>query len=181
LCPSLSIPLWNSVYLWAFIPPQSIAVSRRLSVPFRTDRFCPWQICLASAPAAARREALTLMSGALSLLANAVIAYDTWKLDEHIQAWELSGRTMPSPDILAHIAPVAFGHINFGRVYRFPIERHAGRLVPSMPAALVKRRNYPSPVHRERHSRPKPVRGSACRALVSPASHSLGLLARAAH
>jgi TnpA family transposase len=83
-----------------------------------------------------RREELSLISGALTLLTNAVIAYNTWKLNEVIEARRLTGRALPPDEILAHIAPVSFGHINFRGIYRFPLERYVDRLVPSMPVAL---------------------------------------------
>jgi len=41
---------------------------------------------------------------------------------------------LPSDEILAHIAPIAFGHINFPGIYRFPLERYVDQLVPSVPA-----------------------------------------------
>jgi hypothetical protein len=76
------------------------------------------------------------MSGALTLLTNSVIAYNTWKLNEVIEARRSAGLGLPSDEILAHIAPIAFGHINFRGVYRFPLERYVDRLVPSMPVPL---------------------------------------------
>lgn len=82
-----------------------------------------------------RREELNVISGALTLLTNAVVAYNTWKLDEHLEARRRAGRSLPSDEILAHIAPIAFGHINFRGIYRFPLERYVDRLVPSMPTA----------------------------------------------
>ena len=39
--------------------------------------------------------------------------------------------SVPSDDILAHVAPVAFSHINFRGIYRFPIEQYLNRLLPS--------------------------------------------------
>jgi hypothetical protein len=39
--PPLSMPLWELGYLEPFCPPLSIAVSGRLSVPFRADSFLP--------------------------------------------------------------------------------------------------------------------------------------------
>ena len=82
-----------------------------------------------------RREELTVISGALTLLTNAVVAYNTWKLDEHLESRRRAGKSLPADEILAHIAPIAFGHINFRGIYRFPLERYVDRLVPSMPAA----------------------------------------------
>lgn len=82
-----------------------------------------------------RRDELATISGALTLLTNAVVAYNTWKLDEHLEARRRAGKSVPSDEILSHIAPIAFGHINFRGIYRFPLERYVDRLVPSMPAA----------------------------------------------
>ncbi len=80
-----------------------------------------------------RREELALISGALTLLTNAVVAYNTWKLNDVVEGRRKAGRPVPTDDILAHIAPIAFGHVNFRGIYRFPLERYVDRLVPSMP------------------------------------------------
>lgn len=37
-----------------------------------------------------------------------------------------------SDEILAHITPIAFRHINFQGIYRFPLERYLARLLPSV-------------------------------------------------
>jgi Tn3 transposase DDE domain len=74
-----------------------------------------------------------MISGALTLLTNAVIAYNTWKLHQVIERCRESGQSVPSDDILAHIAPIEFRHINFQGTYRFPLERYLDRLVPSFP------------------------------------------------
>ena len=78
-----------------------------------------------------RRDELVLISGALTLLTNAVIAYNTWKLQEVLGRRRAAGRSIPSDTILAHIAPVAFSHINFRGIYRFPIEQYLHRLLSS--------------------------------------------------
>jgi hypothetical protein len=44
------------------------------------------------------------------------------------------GRPVPADEILAHIAPIAFRHINFNGTYRFPIERYLDRLLSSVSA-----------------------------------------------
>ena len=80
-----------------------------------------------------RREELALISGALTLLTNAVVAYNTWKLNDVVEGRRKAGRPVPTDDILAHVAPIAFGHVNFRGIYRFPLERYVDRLVPSMP------------------------------------------------
>lgn len=79
-----------------------------------------------------RRDEKILISGALTLLTNAVIAYNTWKLHEVLERRRVAGRDVPPETILAHIAPVGFRHINFHGVYRFspgpiPLPPHAVR------------------------------------------------------
>jgi hypothetical protein len=68
----------------------------------------------------------------LTLLTNAVIAYNTWKLHQVLERSREAGQPVPSDAILAHIAPIAFRHINFQGIYRFPLERYLGRLLPSV-------------------------------------------------
>jgi hypothetical protein len=72
-----------------------------------------------------------MISGALTLLTNAVITYNTWKLHQVLERRKACGRPVPSDEILAHIAPIAFRHINFHGTYRFPPERYLDRLLPS--------------------------------------------------
>ena len=73
-----------------------------------------------------------MISGALTLLTNAVIAYNTWKLHQVLERSREAGHPVPSDAILAHIAPIAFRHINFQGIYRFPLERYLDRLLPSL-------------------------------------------------
>jgi hypothetical protein len=62
-----------------------------------------------------------MISGALTLITNAVIAYNTWKLHQVLERCREAGQGVPSDEILAHIAPIAFRHINFQGIYRFPL------------------------------------------------------------
>jgi len=80
-----------------------------------------------------RREELALISGALALLTNAVVAYNTWKLHEVVEGRRRTGRSVPADRILAHIAPIGFRHINFRGIYRFPLDRYVDRLLPAAP------------------------------------------------
>ena len=78
-----------------------------------------------------RGDEKVLISGALTLLTNAVIAYNTWKLHQVVERRRAAGKPVPAHDILAHISPIGFRHINFHGVYRFPLERYLDRLMPS--------------------------------------------------
>jgi hypothetical protein len=80
-----------------------------------------------------RRDERIMISGALTLLTNAVIAYNIWKLHKVLERRKASGRPVPPDEILAHVAPIAFRHINFHGVYRFPVERYLDQLLPSAP------------------------------------------------
>ena len=67
-----------------------------------------------------RQDEKVMISGALTLLTNAVIAYNTWKLHEVLERSKAAGHPVPSDEMLTHIAPIAFRHINFQGTYRFP-------------------------------------------------------------
>jgi hypothetical protein len=51
------------------------------------------------------------------------IAYNTRKLHQVLERSREAGQPVPSDEILAHIAPIAFRHINFPGIYRFPLDR----------------------------------------------------------
>ena len=126
---------WDSVYLcdYAAQPPFRRSVNRILvrgesvhqlervihAGPIRVDR-------------GRRRDEKVMISGALTLLTNAVIAYNTWKLHQVLERSRETGQPVPSDAILAHVAPIAFRHINFQGIYRFPLERYLARLLPSL-------------------------------------------------
>ena len=132
--------LWDAVYLcdYAAQPSFRRTVNRLLvrgesvhqlervihAGPIRYDR-------------GRRRDEKIMISGALTLLTNAVIAYNTWKLHQVIERCKQAGQSVPSDAILAHIAPIAFRHINFQGIYRFPLERYLDRLLPSAPSQLI--------------------------------------------
>jgi TnpA family transposase len=112
---------WDSVYLcdYAAPPPFRRSVNRILvrgesihqlervihAGPIRVDR-------------GRRRDEKVMISGAPTLLTNALIAHNTWKLNHVLELSREAGRPAPSDEILAHIAPIAFRHINFQGIYR---------------------------------------------------------------
>ena len=91
------------------------------------------QICTQPLPAkrGRRTEELIATSGALTLLTNCVMAWNTQRLQRAVE--RESQRTAPrySIDALRSIGPVGHRHINFRGTYRFPVERYADRLVAS--------------------------------------------------
>lgn len=75
-----------------------------------------------------RIEELISTSGALSLVSNCVMAWNTMKLQRAMERMT----DLPAAQMIAalrEIGPVGFRHINFRGTYRFPVERYAERLL----------------------------------------------------
>jgi hypothetical protein len=62
---------------------------------------------------------------------------NTWKLHQVLERSREAGKPVPSDEVLAHIVPIAFRHIDFQGIYRFPLDRYLDRLVPSVPQKVV--------------------------------------------
>jgi Tn3 transposase DDE domain len=90
------------------------------------------QICAQALPAkrGRRAEELIATSGALTLVTNCVMAWNTMRLQ---RAVDRETRTTPARDCinaLKSIGPVGHNHINFRGTFSFPVDRYAERLVP---------------------------------------------------
>jgi len=89
------------------------------------------QICTQPLPAKRGRRAEELIAtpGALTLVTNCVMAWNTQRLQRAVD--RESHRVAPrySIDALTSIGPVGHKHINFRGTYRFPVERYAARLL----------------------------------------------------
>jgi hypothetical protein len=80
----------------------------------------------------AQREELVDLNRHQRLLTNAVIAYNTWScIKQSSAAAPLADLSVPTEEVLAHVAPIGFRHINFQGVYRFALDRYLDRLIPS--------------------------------------------------
>jgi len=77
-----------------------------------------------------RTEELIAQSGALSLVTNLVMAWNTHQMQATLDRWRAQGREI-DPQILHHITPMGFEGINFGGILVFPLERYRSRLLPS--------------------------------------------------
>ena len=73
---------------------------------------------------------LGVVSGALALMTNIVMAFNAGQLQKSVDA-EVAHETELSDCITAleHVGPVAYGHINFRGTYAFPIDRYAARIL----------------------------------------------------
>jgi len=73
---------------------------------------------------------LGVISGALTLVTNAVMTWNAARLQKAVDSELAIGTERAiSVDALSHIGPVAHAHINFRGSYRFPVERYAARLL----------------------------------------------------
>jgi TnpA family transposase len=73
---------------------------------------------------------LGVISGALTLVTNAVMTWNATRLQRAVEAESAMGESRAvSVAALSHIGPVAYAHINFRGTYRFPVERYAARLI----------------------------------------------------
>ncbi len=71
-----------------------------------------------------------MISGALTLVTNAVMTWNAARLQKAVDAEAALGAARTaSVDALSYIGPVAYAHINFRGTYRFPVERYAARLL----------------------------------------------------
>jgi TnpA family transposase len=88
-----------------------------------------------------RQEELVAISGALTLLANVVMAWMTHHIQRVLDAWHHAGTRRVEVDQLRHIAPVHVQGINFRGVLRFPVARYRHRLIRTTPSRARRRAN----------------------------------------
>jgi len=82
-------------------------------------------------PAQARRvDEMQAVADALSLLANIVMAWNTTQMQTILNSWANRRQIIP-PGIIGKIAPTRLHGINLRGVFRFPVERYAGEILPS--------------------------------------------------
>jgi hypothetical protein len=85
-----------------------------------------------SIPVARGRDPMELgvISGALTLVTNAVMTWNARRLQRAVDAEVALGTERAvSVEALSHIGPLGHAHINFRGTYRFPVERYAARLL----------------------------------------------------
>jgi len=76
-----------------------------------------------------RNEELMAQSGALALVTNLVMAWNTHEMEKILEEWRSDSREIGS-DVLHHITPMGYEHINFGGILVFPLDRFRARLLP---------------------------------------------------
>ena len=87
-------------------------------------------------PAQAKRpDEMQAVADGLSLLANTVMAWNTMQMQAVINRWA-NRRQVIEADIMAKIAPTRLSGINLRGVFRFPVERYAADLMPSLAPSI---------------------------------------------
>jgi hypothetical protein len=81
------------------------------------------------------------ISGALTLLANTVMAWMTQNIQRVLDAWHHAGTRRVEGDQLRHIAPVHVQGINLRGVLQFPVARYRNRLILETPSRARQRAN----------------------------------------
>jgi TnpA family transposase len=81
---------------------------------------------------AKRDDEMQAVADALSLLANIVMAWNTAQMQSAIDRWNNRRREQIPPKLVGRIAPTRLEGINLRGVFRFPIERYAGQILPSL-------------------------------------------------
>jgi hypothetical protein len=88
-------------------------------------------------PAQAKRaDEMQAVVDALSLLANVVMAWNTAQMQTVRDRWANRRQVVPA-ELLGRIAPTRLEGINLRGVFRFPIERYAGQILPSQSASKI--------------------------------------------
>jgi TnpA family transposase len=81
---------------------------------------------------ARRDDEMQAVADALSLLANIVMAWNTAQMQAVIDRWNNRRREQIPAKLIGRIAPTRIEGINLRGVFRFPIERFASQILPSL-------------------------------------------------
>ena len=83
---------------------------------------------------ARRADEMQAVADALSLLANIAMAWNTAQMQAVLGRWAHRRHIVP-PEMIGRIAPTRLEGINLRGVFRFPVERYTGQLLPSQTTA----------------------------------------------
>ena len=85
---------------------------------------------------AKRLDETQAVADGLSLLANTVMAWNTMQMQAVLNPWA-NWHQVVEADIMANIAPTRLSGINLRGIFRFPVERCAADLTPSLTVPIV--------------------------------------------
>jgi hypothetical protein len=78
-------------------------------------------------------EELGAQSGALALVTNLVMAWNTHQMQATLDRWRTTGERKVDAAALSHITPTGFDNVNFDGVLAFSLGQHRARILPSSP------------------------------------------------
>ena len=81
-----------------------------------------------SKPRGRRPEVLIALSGALTLLTNLCLTWNTMNMQRVLNDWRTTNSQLATGDWLKHITPGHSGNINTRGIFSFPVERDRDRL-----------------------------------------------------
>jgi len=70
------------------------------------------------------------VADAVSLLTNIVMAWNTAQMQAVIDRWNTRRREQVPPQLIGRVCPARIEGINLRGVFRFPIDRFAGQILP---------------------------------------------------
>nr|WP_311530198.1 Tn3 family transposase [uncultured Ralstonia sp.] len=79
-----------------------------------------------------RQDEMIAVSGALTLLTNLVIAWNTERMQTTVDTWRRKGQRIDD-DWLRRMGPAHFAHVNFRGILSFPIHLYQDALIESAP------------------------------------------------
>jgi len=77
-----------------------------------------------------RAEELGVQTGALALVTNLVMAWNTHQMQDTLDRWRMTGERQIDSETVRHLTPMGFEHINFDGVLSFTLDRHRARILP---------------------------------------------------
>jgi TnpA family transposase len=77
-------------------------------------------------------EEMQAVADALSLLANIVMAWNTAQMQQVLDHWARRANGAVPPELIGRIGPTRTEGINLRGVFRFPVERYADKIPPSV-------------------------------------------------
>ena len=88
-----------------------------------------------------RPDELQAVADILSIVANIVMAWNTTQIQQAFDHWAQRRGSAVPPELIGRIAPSRTEGVNLRGIFRFPVERYAEELLPSVAAEKVTARS----------------------------------------
>ena len=81
---------------------------------------------------------LMAITGSLSLLANVIMAWNTYHMQQVVDRWQRQDPARIDPALLAQIAPIHHSHINLRGIFQFPLGLYRAALLERTGGEVVR-------------------------------------------